>query len=226
MSREEQVREGVSLDAQRARITAYATAKALNLTEVLVDEGLSGKDLKRPALECLLERCRRGEVGHVIVWKLDRLTRRTRHLLSLVEDLFLARKIELHSVSESLDTSTPHGRFVLTLFGGLAQMERELIAERTRGALAWKRENGLPTSHPPLGFRPNGKRHHMIPVPAELAIVRRILDLSRAGKSSHAIAAKLNQDGVPSKHGGRWHHTTVGKVIRRRAWYAERLRAS
>jgi DNA invertase Pin-like site-specific DNA recombinase len=226
VSREEQAREGVSLDAQRARITAYATAKALDLTEVLVDEGLSGKDLKRPALEALLERCRRGEVGHVIVWKLDRLTRRTRHLLSLVEDLFLARKIELHSVSESLDTSTPHGRFVLTLFGGLAQMERELIAERTRGALAWKRENGLPTSHPPLGFRPNGKRHHMIAVPEELAIVRRILDLSRAGKSSHAIAAKLNQDGVPSKHGARWHHTTVGKVIGRRDWYAERLRAS
>ena len=226
VSREEQVREGVSLDAQRARITAYATAKALDLTEVLVDEGLSGKDLNRPALESLLARCRRGEVGHVIVWKLDRLTRRTRHLLSLVEDLFLARHIELHSVSESLDTSTPHGRFVLTLFGGLAQMERELIAERTRGALAWKRENGLPTSHPPLGFRPNGKRHHMIAIPEELAIVRRILALSRAGKSSHAIAAKLNQEAVPSKHGARWHHTTVGKVIGRRAWYTARLSAS
>src|SRR5207244_8821225 len=123
----------------------------------------SGKDLERPALQDLVGRCQRGEVGHVIVWKLDRLTRRTRHLLSLVEDLFLARHIELHSVSESLDTSTPHGRFVLTLFGGLAQMERELIAERTRGALAWKRENGLPTSHPPLGFANAGKRDQMAP---------------------------------------------------------------
>jgi len=64
--------------------------------------------------------------------------------------------IELHSVSESLDTSIPHGRFVLTLFGGLAQMERELIGERTRSALAFKRENGQPTSHPPLGFTANG----------------------------------------------------------------------
>jgi DNA invertase Pin-like site-specific DNA recombinase len=121
---------------------------------------------------------------------------------------FLARKIELHSMSESLDTSTPHGRFVLTLFGGLAQMERGLIAERTRGALAWKRENGLPTSDPPLGFQPNGKRHHMIPVPEELAIVRRILDLPRAGKS---------------RHGARLYQTTVGKVVRRREWYQARL---
>ncbi len=130
VSTDEQAREGVSLDAQQARIKAYAQAKDLPLGDILVDEGRSGKDLNRPALQDLLARCDRGEVAHVIVWKLDRLTRRTRHLLSLVEDLFLARKIELHSVSESLDTSTPHGRFVLTLFGGLAQMERELIGER------------------------------------------------------------------------------------------------
>ena len=225
VSREEQAREGVSLEAQRDRIAAYALAKDLELGEVLVDEGLSGKDLNRPALQDVLDRCRRGEVKHVIVWKLDRLTRCTRHLLSLVEDLFLARHIELHSVSESLDTSTPHGRFVLTLFGGLAQMERELIAERTRGALAWKRENGLPTSHPPLGFRTNGKRNHMIPVSEELQLVERILDFWRMGRSTRAIAVQLNAEGARTKQGARWHHTTVGNVVRRRDWYAPYLRA-
>ncbi len=168
VSTDEQAREGVSLEAQQARIKAYAQAKDLPLGDILVDEGRSGKDLKRPALQDLLARCDRGEVAHVIVWKLDRLTRRTRHLLSLVEDLFLAKHIELHSVSESLDTSTPHGRFVLTLFGGLAQMERELIGERTRSAMAHLRANGLATSHAPLGFRRNGSRHRMVPVPAEL----------------------------------------------------------
>ena len=180
VSTEEQAREGVSLAVQRERVTAYAQAKGLELVEVISDEGLSGKDLRRPGLRDLLERCDRGEVGHVIVWKLDRLTRRTRHLLSLVEDVFLAKQIELHSVSESLDTSTPHGRFVLTLFGGLAQMERELIAERTRSALAFKRQQGQPTSHPPLGFRPNGRRERMIPVPEELEAVREIGSLGAA----------------------------------------------
>ena len=116
-------------------------------------------------------------------------------------------------MSESLDTSTPHGRFVLTLFGGLAQMERELIGERTRSALAFKRENRQPTSHPPLGFRPNGSRkHRMLPIPEELEIVRQILGLWRTGLSRRAIAAKLNEDGVPTKHGARWYHTSVGKV--------------
>ena len=226
VSTEGQAREGVSLDAQRDRIEAYARAKGLDLTEVLVDEGLSGKTIDRPALQTLLERCRAGTVGHVIVWKLDRLTRQTRHLLNLVEDVFLARHIELHSVSESLDTSTPHGRFVLTLFGGLAQMERELIAERTRSALAFKRENGEPTSHPPLGFRANGSRDRMIPVPEELAAVRRIIELWRQGRSLRAIAGALNQDGHPTKHGGRWHASTVKKVVDRREWYAKALRAA
>ena len=226
VSTEGQAREGVSLDAQRDRIEAYARAKGLELTEVLVDEGLSGKTIDRPALQTLLERCRAGAVGHVIVWKLDRLTRQTRHLLNLVEDVFLARHIELHSVSESLDTSTPHGRFVLTLFGGLAQMERELIAERTRGALAYKRANGNPTSHPPLGFRATGRRDRMLPVPEELAIVGRILELWRTGLSFRAIAVRLDQEGLPTKRGARWHASTVKKVVDRRGWYARALRAA
>ena len=226
VSREEQAREGVSLDAQRDRVAAYATAKGLTLLDVIADEGLSGKDLDRPGLQSLLARCRSGEVGHVIVWKLDRLTRRTRHLLSLVDDLFLARHIELHSVSESLDTSTPHGRFVLTLFGGLAQMERELIVERTRSALAYKREQGEPTSHAPLGFASRGRRERMVPVPEELKAVHRLLELWRAGRSYRGIAANLNAEGVRTKQGRHWHHSTVSKVVQGRERYVGALRAS
>ncbi len=225
VSTDEQTREGVSLQAQVARIRAYAQAKELELVDVLTDEGISGKTLERPALRELLQRCERGEVGHVVVVKLDRLTRRTRDLLALVDDLFLARHIELHSVSESLDTSTPHGRFVLTLFGGLAQMERELIGERTRTAMADKRENGQPTSHPPLGFRPNGSRkHRMLPVPEELEIVNRILTAWRAGGSYAGIARGLNQEGVASKRGACWHAATVRKIVQRREWYADAQR--
>ncbi len=216
VSTDEQAREGVSLDAQKLRIRAYAQAKGLSLIDVLIDEGVSGKNLSRPALRDLLSRCNGTSIGHVIVWKLDRLTRRTRDLLTLVDEVFLTLQIELHSVSESLDTSTPHGRFVLTLFGGLAQMERELIAERTRSAMAFKRENGQPTSHPPLGFKANGTRHRMVPVPEELETVRRILWLWRTGSSYRTIAAKLNEESVPTKQGRRWHHSTVGNVVRRR----------
>ena len=226
VSTDEQAREGVSLQAQQSRIRAYCEAKELELVDVLVDDGISGKTLARPALAELIARCERGEVRNVVVVKLDRLTRRTRDLLALVDDLFLARHIELHSVSESLDTSTPHGRFVLTLFGGLAQMERELIGERTRNAMSFKRSNGQPTSHPPLGFRVNGNRHRMVPIPAELEIVQWILGLWRSGLSYRAIAAKLTADGVPTKQCARWHHGTVARIVQRRQWYLERLSES
>ena len=223
VSTSEQAEKGVSLAAQRAKIRAYAEATDLNLIDVLSDEGVSGTTLERPGLREMIRRCEQGEVASVVVWKLDRLTRKTRHLLSMVDDLFLAREIELHSVSESLDTSTPHGRFVLTLFGGLAQMERELIGERTRTALAYKREQGQPTSHPPYGFKSNGSRETMVPVPRELVIVRRILRAWRLGQSYRTIAGKLTADGVPTKQGGQWHHSTIGKVVARREYYETTL---
>ena len=223
VSTDEQAREGVSLDAQRSRIRAYCQAKELELVDMLTDDGISGKTLERPALQALVARCERGEVRNVVVVKLDRLTRRTRDLLALVDDLFLARHIELHSVSESLDTSTPHGRFVLTLFGGLAQMERELIGERTRTALAYKRQQGQPTSHAPLGFCSNGSREQMVAVARELAVVQTIIERWRRGGSYLGIAAQLNAEGIPTKQGRRWYASTVRAIVQRRDWYRDFL---
>src|SRR2546425_920867 len=127
----------------------------------------------------------------------------------------------------SLDPSSPAGRFVLTLLGALAEMERGLISERTRGALAWKRDQGLPTSHAPLGFRSRGKRQRMEPVPAELETVRRILTLSREDESYHTIADRLNIAGVRTKRGGRWWYpSTVRNIVRQRERYSAVLGAS
>ena len=88
---------------------------------------------------------------------------------------------------------------MLTLLGGLAQVERELIGERTRSALAHKRENGQPTSHPPLGFTANDNRERMVVAPKEVAIVRRILEGWRAGSTYLGVAAQLNAEDVPTK---------------------------
>ncbi len=225
VSTDEQAREGVSLNQQVTRIRAYAEAKGLTILDVLVDDGVSGKTMDRPGLREIMRLCEQGEVAHVIVLKLDRLTRQTRHLLSLTEVLFLARKVELHSVSESLDTSSPHGRFVLTLFGGLAQMEREQIAERTRSAMAYKRQLKQPTSHPPLGFQANGSKERMVSVPEELAVVRRVLETWRRGSSYGRIAAAMNAEAVPTKRGARWYPSTVRAIVRRRAWYLDVLGA-
>jgi hypothetical protein len=128
VSTEEQSREGVSLAAQEARIRAFCTTQGLPLADVLVDAGQSASTLDRPALRDLLARIEAGTVGTVVVAKLDRLTRRTRGLLALVEDTFRAHHVELVSLSEQLDTRTPGGVLMLTMLGAVAQMERSRSA--------------------------------------------------------------------------------------------------
>ena len=92
-------------------------------------------------------------------------------------------------------------------------MESELNGERTRSALEYKRQHRQPTRHPPYVFTSNGSRETMVPVPRELVIVRKILRAWRLGQSYRTIAGKLTADGVPTKQGGQWHHSTIGKVV-------------
>lgn len=213
VSTEEQAREGVSLDAQEAKIRAYATAKDLALVEVIRDEGLSGKDLDRPGVQRLTAACTGGRVAAVIVVKLDRLSRRTRDLLYLVEDVFQAHDVALHSLHETVDTSSASGRFFLRIMGALAEMERELIGERTAAALAHKKALGERLGTTPLGYRTPGHRQTMEPVAEEQAVVRRILDLRRRSWSYRRIAATLAAEGVRTKRGAHWWASTVAAVV-------------
>ena len=86
-------------------------------------------------------------------------------------------------------------------------MEREPIGERTRNALAYKREQRQPTSHPPYGFRANGSKHRMVPVPEELTVVRRIIDRWRLGGSYGRIRCGTER---------RWHANQTRWPLARR----------
>jgi DNA invertase Pin-like site-specific DNA recombinase len=160
-----------------------------------------------------------GEIAAVVVVRLDRLSRRTRDVLTLVEDDFKARGVDLISVSEQLDTRTPSGMLMLTLLGALAQMERELIAERTRDALQQKRSRGERLGTTPLGFRTPGPGMPMEPEPQEAGTVLEILRRRRRGESYRAIARALEEGNLRSKRGGRWAAATVRGVWLRRARY-------
>jgi DNA invertase Pin-like site-specific DNA recombinase len=225
-STEEQAREGLGLAAQEERIRAHCAAQGIPLADLLVDAGASGKSLERAGLQDLLGRIRRGEVGTVVILRLDRLTRKTRDLLQLVEGDFASRGVELVSLSEHLDTRTPAGRLMLTLLGALAQMERELIADRTRAALAVKKSRGARLGGTPLGFEPEAPGGALLPNEEELVSVRQIIARRLAGASFRAIAGELSAAGVPSKRGGAWRSETVRKVWARRALYLPLIAAS
>lgn len=141
VSTEEQARSGLSIQAQRERLAAWATAFGHDMVEVVADEGESGKSFDRPGMKRVLQMIDRRQVDGVVAAKLDRLTRSTRDLGDLVARCE-RKRVALASVSESLDTSTACGRMVVSMIGAVAQWEREATAERTAAALDAKRKQG------------------------------------------------------------------------------------
>lgn len=141
VSTAEQAEQGLSLDAQTARIAVYCAAMGWPVSEVIREAGASAKSLQRPGMSDLLERVRRGEIERIVVAKLDRLTRSIRDLCALV-DLCVEHDVALVSAGETLDTSSAAGRMVVHMLGVVAQWEREAIAERIRDALAQKKRRG------------------------------------------------------------------------------------
>lgn len=107
--------------------------------EQIFEDTVSGKNARRPGLRRAIRRLKPGD--SLVVWKLDRLGRSVRDLITLVSEL-QDRGIHFRSLTDSIDTSTPAGRFFFHVMSALAEMERELIVERTRAGLAVAREQG------------------------------------------------------------------------------------
>ncbi|EOV4927710.1 MAG: recombinase family protein [Klebsiella sp.] len=107
--------------------------------EQIFEDTASGKNARRPGLRRAIRRLKAGD--SLVVWKLDRLGRSVRDLISLVSEL-QDKGIHFRSLTDSIDTSTPAGRFFFHVMSALAEMERELIVERTRAGLAAAREQG------------------------------------------------------------------------------------
>jgi len=213
VSTEEQAREGISLNVQEVKVKAYAELHNLGPAMIIRDEGKSGKDLNREGIQRIISLIKESQISHLIVYKLDRLTRRTLDLLTLVEEVFKPNDVQFHSITEKIDTSTAQGKFFLTITGAFNQMERDLISERTREALRYKISPGEPVGSPPLGFAANGdKKLHEIK--GELEVVQCIKKLKRKRLSLRQIANRLNEQGTPTKRGGSWYAGTVRYILR------------
>jgi len=121
-----------SLDLQRDALVQANCEK-------IYEDKISGTRSERPGLEFALEVLREGDT--LVVWKLDRLGRSVKGLVSLVNDLS-DRGVHFNSLTDNINTSTPSGRFFFHVMASLAQMERELIVERTRAGLIAARQQG------------------------------------------------------------------------------------
>ncbi len=197
VSTADQVDNGASLDAQRTALNGEADRRGWDL-ELVADEGLSGKNMNRPALLEALARLDRGEADTLISIRLDRISRSVADFAGLL-DRAGRKGWGLVLLSPALDLADPAGRFTANVLASAAQYERELISARTKEGMAQRKLDGW------AGGRPAGR-----PRVLHEAVRGRIIAAHTAGRGWSAIARELNETQVPTARGGGvWHPSTV-----------------
>jgi site-specific DNA recombinase len=204
VSTDEQAAEGVSLDAQVRKIRDYCRIYDIELVDVVVDGGVSGKSLDRPGVQDVLGMMDRKEVDGVVVAKLDRLTRSVRDLNVLVEKYFVADAgMHLVSIHENINTQTAMGRFMINVVGSIAQLERETIVERTTEALSHKKRIGEVVGSTPYGWDVGGDGKTLVENDREQRVLDYIRHCRVEGMSFQEVADALNEQRVPKKYTGK-----------------------
>ena len=195
VSKENRDGRGVSLDEQASWLEGEASRRGFTLELANEGDGVSArKMMNRPVLLDTLARLDRGEAQALMVKKLDRLARNVADFLFILER---SRKGNWALIIGDLDidTSTPMGEAMATICATFAQLERQRIAERTRDALAKKKEQGVQL----------GRRNETDP-----ALVSRIQAMREEGFTLQGIADTLNKEGVKPSHGGaKWYPSSV-----------------
>ena len=208
-----QADEGFSLEAQQGRLEAFCTAQGWHVCpdHIYIDAGVSGKTTDRPQFNAMLEAAQAGSIKRIVAMKLDRMARNVREFLATVDQL-KAWGCDLVLVKESFDTSTPHGRFALTMFAAMAELEASTITERVMSGKQQKAsKGGYNGSRCPFGYTYSGgefKKHD-----SQAAVVRDIFDGFINGESMSALADCLNVNETPTASGGKWYASTIRYIL-------------
>lgn len=210
VSTEDQAREGFSLEAQRERLTAYCESQGWEVAEFYIDDGHSGRDVRRPAYQRMMEEHDRWDM--ILVMKMDRIHRNSKNFMIMMENLEKWGK-KFTSMNESLDTSTAVGRFVVDIIQRIAQLESEQIGERTYMGMAQKAESGKGHLgfYPPFGYKfTNGE---LTQVEEEIAKVKETYKRYLHGEKMGEIAGRLNDEGVTTRRGNRWSIWSISHIL-------------
>lgn len=219
VSTEEQV-DNYSLDTQEEICRKEAERRGLEVVKVFREEGKSAKTIKgRPGLIEMLEYCRKNkkDIGAIIVYRLDRLSRQTADYLAIRKKLAEA-EIALVSASEPTGNS-PTEKFIETMLAGFAQMDNDVRSERTTNGMRARFLAGLPAGSVPLGYvTQNG---YAVKDPEKFTLMNEAWELMATGtKSLQTMADHLNAKGLrEQRHGGKEHmlrQQTLARIFRNR----------
>jgi len=176
-----------STESQLLDLRRYVRERGWDIFKEYVDEGISGTKDSRPALNELMNDAKKRRFDVVLVWRFDRFARSTKHLILALEE-FKNLGIDFVSYQENIDTSSPLGSAIFTIISAVAQLERDIIAERVKAGLRRAVENGKKLGRPKVSI--DGEK---------------LYRLRSEGLSHRAIATRL---GIS--------HSTVGQILRHR----------
>ena len=206
-----QADEGVSLEAQEAKIQAWCNLHDYVLARTFIDSGISGQRAdNRPELQAALTACPKG--GVLVVYSLSRLARSTADTLAIADQLH-KNDVDLVSLSENIDTTSAAGKMLFRMLAVLAEFERDQISERTSSALQHKKTRGELVGSVPYGYTLAVDGVKLEYNSKEQAVLRLVKELRGSGLSLRKIAARLASEGHKPR-GKAWYASTVSNILK------------
>ena len=218
----EQAEEGYSIDEQRRRNIEYCEKEGHEVFKVYEDRGISGKNISgRPGLKELLQDANAGKFDLVIVWKLNRISRKLIDILNIVDTLD-KNKIAFRSLTESFETETPAGKLQLNIMGAIGEFERGTIAENVKMGMIARAREGKWNGGKVLGYDiveipSEGKKRKetkLVVNEKEAMTVRRIFELYSTGHGYKATVSRVNAEGHRSKKGNPFATATIKEILK------------
>ena len=221
VSTTEQAEEGYSIDEQNIKIREYCEREGHEIYNLYEDRGISGKNItNRPGIRQLLDDATKNKFDLVVVWKLNRISRKLLDILNIVE-LLNKHNIAFRSLTENFETETPSGKLQLNIMGAIGEFERETIAENVKMGLLARAKEGRWNGGVVLGYDlvelPNeGKKRKNTRLEInekEANTVRRIFELYSQGHGYKAVVNRINKEGHKTKRNGEFAVSTVKEIL-------------
>ena len=206
-----------SLPFQKKELKAYCK-HILHIDEkrieVFEDAGKSAKNTDRPAFQRMMNKVRAGQVSHVIVYKIDRVSRDLVDF-SIMWKEFKAGRVTFISLNEQFDTSSAIGEAVLKIILVFAELERKLTSERVKDIMIGRAHEGKWNgARMPYGWKWNSEKQFPEHNPEEIQAARLIYSMYEKTKSSSKVRDYFNNNNIPTKRGGEWTTKTISDYIR------------